>query len=315
MKNILNIGEPMGLFVANEVGDASEIENFTRYSAGAEMNVAIGVSRLGLNSFYASAIGNDPMGRYIEKVLQREKVHTNYLLVSETELTGFMLKEKTLQGDPKVYYYRKGSAASKLSVDDIKEMDITKFDHIHFSGVYLAVSEQSREVSYYLAKKAKEHKIFTTFDPNLRPRLWKSEKDMIDTTNDFAKFASLVLPGISEGKILMGSEDPEKIADFYINNGANCVIIKLGAEGAYFKEKSGPSQIVKGFKVENIVDTVGAGDGFAVGIIYGLVNNFDMVKTVQCGNAIGAIQLGSASDNEGLPTVKELQNFMDKGLV
>ncbi|MCQ5017947.1 PfkB family carbohydrate kinase, partial [Anaerostipes hadrus] len=69
--------------------------------------------------------------------------------------------------------------------------------------------------------------------------------------------------GVEEGKILMGSDDPEAIADFYLKGErTNTVIVKIGAEGAFVKTSNGDKYTVKGFHVDHIVDTVGAGDGF-----------------------------------------------------
>ncbi|PWG68232.1 2-dehydro-3-deoxygluconokinase, partial [Enterobacter mori] len=105
-----------------------------------------------------------------------------------------------------------------------------------------------------------------TFDPNLRPQLWDSEKQMCETINDLAKHADIILPGINEGKVLIGSDDPEVIADFYLNQSdkTSTVIVKLGKDGAYLKEKGTKSgKKIAGQKVEQVIDTVGAGDGFA----------------------------------------------------
>ena len=308
MKRILNIGEAMGLFVADTEGDASEVSSFTRYSAGAEMNVAIGLSRLGFESYYMTALGQDPFGKYIEKVLLREKVKTDYVDFSDTHSTGFMIKEKTSTGDPKVYYYRKGSAASHMSVADLR-VDFSKIDHVHLAGISVALSEATKALCFEMAKKAKENGIPITFDPNLRPSLWKDKETMVKTINELAALSDIVMPGIGEGEILVRSTDPKTIAEFYLNQGARAVVIKLGAEGAYINE-GGEEAYISGYKVAHIVDTVGAGDGFATGVISGLVSGLSLAESVKRGNAIGAIQLGSPSDNEGLPTMEELLAYM-----
>ncbi|MCL2611349.1 MAG: PfkB family carbohydrate kinase, partial [Defluviitaleaceae bacterium] len=77
--NVLTIGESMVLFVANEVGEIEEVSNFTRYSAGAEMNVAIGLARLGINSYYATKLGEDVFGSYLTSVLEKENIKTDYV--------------------------------------------------------------------------------------------------------------------------------------------------------------------------------------------------------------------------------------------
>lgn len=311
-KKILNIGEAMGLFVADTVGDASEVSSFTRYSAGAEMNVAIGLSRLGFDSYYLTRLGVDPFGKYIEKVLTHEQVCMDYVSFSETEATGFMIKEKNEDGDPKVYYYRKGSAASKMSVAELEGVAFENLDHIHLTGISLALSPETQALCFEIIRQAKEKNIPVTFDPNLRPSLWKDTQTMKETINKMAFLADIVLPGINEGEILVGSKEPEDIADFYLKQGVKAVIVKLGEAGAYVKETNGNAQIIAGYQVKNIVDTVGAGDGFATGVISGLVSGLSLTESIKRGNAIGAIQLGSPSDNEGLPTMDELMGYMNR---
>lgn len=310
MKSIITIGEAMGLFVADEIGCIEDVEKFTKYTAGAEMNVAIGISRLGLNSHYITKFGKDPLGRYIKKVLEREAVKTDYVYFSDEDVTGFQLKERVLEGDPKVFNYRKGSAASKLGLEDVDNIDIKGFDLLHLSGVFLSLTKNTRDVSFYFAEQAKKNNITTTFDPNLRPKLWKSKEEMITTINSLALHCDVILPGISEGETLTGYNTPEKISDFYLNKGLKCVIIKLGEKGAYYQSENTKGVYVNGFKVDKVVDTVGAGDGFAVGIISGLSEGVSLEETVRRGNAIGAIQLMSPSDNEGLPTYEELISFI-----
>ena len=162
-----------------------------------------------------------------------------------------------------------------------------------------------------LVKQAKAAGVYISFDPNLRYQLWESREVMIQTINDLASYADLVLPGISEGKALMGSEDPEKIADFYQELGAKTVIIKLGSKGAFVRDGS-ESSTVPGYKVEKVVDTVGAGDGFAVGVISARLEGLSMKEAAQRGNAIGALQIMVPGDNEGLPNREKLKAFMEK---
>jgi len=123
--------------------------------------------------------------------------------------------------------------------------------------------------------------------------------------------ADLVLPGTGEGKILMGSEKPEDIADFYLSQGVSSVIVKAGARGAYAADKDG-GRYCPGFRVEKVVDTVGAGDGFAVGALSGLLEGLPLEKMCERGNAIGAMQVSVRGDNEGLPTPEILAEFLEE---
>ncbi|MDT9693929.1 PfkB family carbohydrate kinase, partial [Streptomyces sp. P9(2023)] len=102
---------------------------------------------------------------------------------------------------------------------------------------------------------------------------------------------------------------PEAIADFYLERGVKAVIIKLGPEGSYYRGVLGgqlESFSVPGQPVATVVDTVGAGDGFAVGVISALLDGLPHLKALQRGNLIGALALKVFGDMEGMPTRQKL---------
>lgn len=312
MSEVILFGEPMALFVADTFGPLEEVEHFTRSLAGAEVNVCIGLTRLGHKATYITRLGDEPLGHYIENFLKKEGIGTEFITYDPVYKTGFQLKNKVISGDPYVPYYRKGSAASHISVKEINEIDFTGVKVVHVTGIPPALSSSCKEAAYRLIERAKENNIYITFDPNLRPALWESKELMIQTINDLASKCDMILPGTEEGLILMGSEEPEKISDFYQKLGAKTVITKLGAKGAYVRHKN-ESYEVPGFKVEKVIDTVGAGDGFAAGIISGILEGLPLKECVLRGNAVGSIQVMHISDNEGLPTKKELLEYMNRG--
>lgn len=309
MKSTLLIGEPMGLLAARETGPFDEVSSWDFFTAGAEMNVAIGISRLGQPVSYITKLGTDPFGSKIIKALQANGIDTSLITFSDDRKTGFMLKSRADEGDPEIYYYRKGSAASTLNTDDIEKLDLTDADWIHATGITPALTEETRSAIRRLEKKAHEEGLKFSFDPNLRPQLWNSTQEMADFMNEMAAKSDIFMPGIKECEICIGKTDPEEAAQTYLDQGCPCVIIKLGGDGAYYATKT-ESGYVPGFKVENIVDTVGAGDGFAAGVVSALKEGLPLDQAVLRGNAIGAIQLTSKSDNEGLPTREELDAFM-----
>ena len=300
----------MALLIADTVGPLEDVEHFTRSLSGAEVNVSIGLSRLGHEVSYMTRLGDDPFGRYIEKKLKEDNIGTEFVTYDPVYRTGIQLKNRVTDGsDPYAPYYRKGSAASHITTAEIDMIDFSDIEHVHVTGIPPALSKTSRAATYRLMERAKENNVFLTFDPNLRPALWESEEVMIEVIKDLASKADIILPGIEECKILAGSEDFNTIADFYKKKGIKTIVIKNGANGAYVCDGD-ESYTVEGFKVEEVVDTVGAGDGFAVGVISGRLEGLSLKEMVRRGNAIGAIQVTNISDNAGLPTHEELEAFI-----
>ena len=304
-------GEPMGLLIAQSEGSLDSVSGYDLAIAGAEFNVAVGVARLGHRVTYMTKLGKDPFGQRIIHVLNENKIGNEFVAWRDTKKTGFMLKGRVSQGDPDIFYFRAGSAASTLSVEDVEKIRFDEYSHIHLTGILPALSESTRAAVNLMFDKARQAGLLITFDPNLRPQLWPSQDVMIQSINDMASKADIVLPGTAEGKILMGSDDPKKINAFYRNLGAKAVITKVGSQGAYVTTAT-EEYLVPGFKVDKVIDTVGAGDGFAAGVITALMEGLPLKEAVRRGNAIGAIQVTSRGDNEGLPYPDQLKAFMEK---
>ena len=305
--DVVTIGEAMAMFVATQTGELADVEQFIKRVAGAELNVATGLARLGLKVGWVSRVGNASFGRVFVKSLEKEGFAAQGVTQDERYATGFQLKSKVENGtDPIVEYFRKGSAASHLSIEDYHEAYFASARHLHLSGVAAALSASSYELLAHTARTLKAQGKTISFDPNLRPVLWKSEAEMVEKLNRLAFQADWVLPGLKEGMILTGQQTPEAIADFYLRHGVKAVIIKTGADGAWYKAANGEQGCVAPVKVDNVVDTVGAGDGFAVGVISALLEGRSLHQAVTRGNKIGALAIQVQGDSEGLPTREQL---------
>jgi len=303
--DILSFGETMAMFVAEHSGDLAQVAHFHKRIAGADSNVAIGLSRLGFKVAWLSRVGADSLGRFVVDSLQAEGLDCRFVATDHANPTGFQLKSREDHGaDPRVEYFRRGSAASQLSVASITP-ELLQARHLHATGIPPALSASARELSHVLMTRMRAAGRSVSFDPNLRPSLWASEKQMITEINRLAALAHWVLPGLSEGRLLSGYEDPADIAAFYLDLGVEAVAIKLGAHGAYYRTRLGEG-FVAGVPVPTVVDTVGAGDGFAVGLISALLENLGFPEAVQRANWIGSRAVQSRGDMEGLPTREQL---------
>jgi 2-dehydro-3-deoxygluconokinase len=162
-----------------------------------------------------------------------------------------------------------------------------------------------------MIQKAREAGLLVSFDPNLRPGLWESRETMVKTINEIAGQCDFILPGYKEGLMLTGSGDAEEIAMHYLSCGAKMVTVKLGKNGSYTQSRD--EKFYQECKpVDRILDTVGAGDGFAAGIISGILEGLSLYRTVERANAIGALQIRQEGDNEGLPDRKKLASYLEE---
>ncbi|KQQ36180.1 2-dehydro-3-deoxygluconokinase [Duganella sp. Leaf126] len=308
--DVITVGEAMGLFIARDAGPLAQVRDFERATAGAELNVAVGLARLGVRVAYLSALGNDSLGANLLAFMDAEGIDRSRVRIDDDHRTGFMLKEMAADGsDPQVEYHRRGSAASHLSPADLPAA--ASWDQarlLHITGISPPLSDSCRALVFAMARQARDAGRTVTFDPNLRPRLWPSQAVMIDTLNDLALLADVVMPGLSEGRLLTGRDDAAGIADFYLQRGARQVVVKLGPAGAYYADAH-TRGTVAGNPVATVVDTVGAGDGFAVGVISALLEDLPLAQAAARGNAIGARVVQFRGDCEGLPTREQLADI------
>jgi dehydrogluconokinase len=301
-------GEAMLLLVADRPGPIEDAQSFHKRTAGAETNVAIGLSRLGLKVGWASRLGTDSMGRSLIASMRGEGIDCSHVVCDAQQKTGFQFKGRVTDGsDPPVEYHRKGSAASQMGPQDVDEAWLRSARHLHATGVFPALSATTLAAARKTLAVMREAGRTISFDPNLRPTLWATPELMRNTLNELATQADWVLPGIEEGRFLTGLDSPEAIARFYRERGAKLVAIKLGSRGAYFDSDVAGTGHVEAFEVKEVIDTVGAGDGFAAGIVSALLEGRTVPEAVRRGAWIGARAVQVLGDTEGLPTRAELE--------
>jgi sugar/nucleoside kinase (ribokinase family) len=307
--DVVTFGEAMLMLVADRPGPIEDAQSFVKRTAGAETNVAIGLARLGLKVGWVSRLGTDSMARYLLAAMQREGIDCSHVVCDPAQRTGFQFKGRVAGGgDPVVEYHRKDSAASLFQPTQIDVAWLTSARHLHATGVFPALSENCLATARRGLELMRAAGRTISFDPNLRPTLWPSPQRMREAINGLAVQADWVLPGIEEGRFLTGADTPEGIARFYRERGAKLVVVKLGPEGAYFDGESGSGRIA-GFPVKQVVDTVGAGDGFAVGVVSALLEGRRVNDAVTRGAWIGARAVQVLGDTEGLPTRAQLEEI------
>jgi 2-dehydro-3-deoxygluconokinase len=315
MPAVITIGESMALMIAEQSGPLEFVTSFTRKVAGAESNVAIGLSRLGHQAGWISSIGDDPFGTYIRNTIRGEGVDTSLVSVSTSFRTGMMLKEQSDIGDPKIYYYRENSAASHMNPSTLVDSYFDNAKILHITGIFPMLGAECWEMTLAAIAVAKKKGLLVSFDPNIRKQLWRGEESK-RMLLEIAQKADIILPGIQEAELLVESLQWKDISAAFHSKGIRFVIMKDGAAGAYYSMKTTDDEAIggyeKGFPVKRVVDTVGAGDGFAVGVLSGILEGLTLKESVRRGNAIGSLAVTVKGDSDGYPTRKELEEYLSR---
>jgi len=308
--DVITFGESMVLFNPDSSGPLRYVHNFNKSMGGAESNVAIALARLGHQAGWFSKLGNDEFGRYIKTTLRGEGVDVSRVIVDSEKSTGILFKERFMNPNPNVYYYRKDSAASNLQPEELDASYIKSAKILHITGITPALSKSCRQAVFKAIEIAKENNMLVSFDPNIRLKLW-TKAEAVPVLLEIAKRANIIFPGLDEGEMIFGLNKPEEIAKSFMEMGCSLVAVKLGKDGCYIANKK-ESQYVKGFPVENPEDTVGAGDGFAAGFLSGMLRKLELRECGQYANGVGAMAVMVKGDIEGYPDFDQLMSYIGK---
>ena len=303
--DLVTFGESMVLLLAEQSGPMREATTFRRFIAGAESNVATGLSRLGHRAGWFSRVGADEFGRAVVFRIRGEGVDTSHAITDPGAPTGLVIRERREVGPIEQVYYRRGSAASRLSPQDLDQSYITQTRFLHLTGITPALSDSCRETVFVAAEIARGAGVRVVLDPNYRSKLWDAET-FRHVVRDLATRCDLLLPGQEEAELLTGESDPTLAARRLRDLGPGTVIVKVGASGALAVTEEG---LVRADAVPlgRVVDPVGAGDAFAAGFLAGTLRGFSLQEALALGNRCGALAMTTAGDMESLPFWDELE--------
>ncbi|AMQ07138.1 sugar kinase [Sporosarcina psychrophila] len=311
--SILTLGD--GLITMNpaDTGPLRFVTNFSRKVGGAELNFAIGCSRLGLKSKWVSRLGNDEFGRVIYNFARGEGIDVTNVELMDGYPTSLNFKEIQEDGSGKTFYYRHQSPMLTMEPKDITKDMFEGVDVIHLTGVFLSINPKNIEIVKQVLEIAKEARIPVSFDPNLRLKMWTIEEARATFMQIFP-YVDILLTGLDEIELILEDSSDEALIDCAKRFQINQFVIKDGANGSRVLT-DGTWYEKEAFKV-NPVDTVGAGDGYDAGYIYAYLNGFSPQERLELANGVGALVTTVSGDNEGLPYLEEVLPFIrqEKGI-
>lgn len=286
---VLTLGETMALLDPVEDGELALGDLLRLRIAGAESNFAIGLARLGIAVRWVSRIGRDRFGDLVLDTLSDEGVDVCFVR-REDARTGLFLKWRT-GGTSRVAYYRAGSAASRLAPGDVPDEALDGVRLVHLTGITMALSESACALVLDVARRAKERGATIIFDPNFRPALPDTVEAAAERQRALLPHVDWYLCGEAEARSLWGDEEiPVR------------TVVRLGARGAIVD-----GELVPPPRVTGVVDEIGAGDAFAAGFAYGLLNGWAPTESVRAGHVLAARALAGTGDWEEAPRLADVE--------
>nr|WP_272926206.1 sugar kinase [Streptomyces sp. SID8379] len=264
---VICLGETMAQLTPADGAGLEHSREIRLAVAGAESTVAQYLADLGHRTAWVSRVGDDPFGRRITATVAARGVRVDGVAVDPLAPTGVYFKDPGPDGTTRVHYYRRGSAASRMTSSDADRIDLDGVRLLHLTGITPALSAGCADLVHTLAERAPDHGTLLSFDLNYRPALWSSREEAADALLTLARRADIVLVGRDEGEALWGTATAEELHARLAPRGT--LVVKDGAVGAT-EFTDGTTEFVAAPAVD-VVEAVGAGDAFAAGYLGALL--------------------------------------------
>jgi 2-dehydro-3-deoxygluconokinase len=319
---VVTLGEAMVAMVPLTSGPLRHVQTFAKHVGGAEFNTAVALARLGTPARWVSRVGDDEFGVEVVRTARAEGVDVSHVRVDPEAPTGLYFREYGGATGTRVYYYRRGSAASRMTVEDL-EGAFEEATALHLTGITPALSPSCRDLSRRAIEMARAAGARVSFDPNIRRKLL-GPGDIRTVLRPLAEMADVLLAGEDELEAIFGgghaiAVDPAGVAGPAMEDtlparlahlrpllvtareaGPSVVVCKLGVDGAVALSDAG-LVFQPALPIGYVEDPIGAGDAFDGGFLHVWLDGGDIAEALRWGTALGACAVTVRGDIEGYP--------------
>lgn len=279
---------------------------------GAESNVAVALSRLGLQTAWVSRLTDNPLGHRIAQALRAHGVDVSHVIWTPTGRVGMYFVEF---GQPpratNVLYDRRGSAMSEMTLGDFNPRLLDEARLLHVSGITPALSPACRALAEGVLRMAAERGVLRSFDVNYRAKLWSADEARAALELMCAGVDVLFVTQQDAQRLFERQGDaPETLRWLQARFTAGVAVMTMGKEGAIALDRDGC--FYKG-QVEPTpeVDPLGSGDAFAAGFLFGYLTDGNVASALQLGASAAALKRTIPGDL-ALISLEDLRQVADK---
>ncbi|KAB2694331.1 5-dehydro-2-deoxygluconokinase [Brucella intermedia] len=328
--DLITIGRSsVDLYGAQVGGLLEDMASFNKYVGGSPTNIATGTARLGLKSAVITRVGDEHMGRFLLRELEREGVDTRGIVTDPERLTALVILGIRDQQHFPLIFYRENCADMALCEDDIDPDFIAEAGCVLATGTHLSHPKTEAAVLKAI-RLARGNGSRTALDIDYRPNLWglsghgDGENRFIESAAVTAKLQStlhlfdLVVGTEEEFHIAGGSTDTLQALKAVRDVTNAALVCKRGPMGAVVFEGAIPDSLDEGQSGEgfpiDVFNVLGAGDGFMSGLLRGWLKDEDWPTSLKFANACGAFAVSRHGCTPAYPSWEELQYFFRTGI-
>jgi sugar/nucleoside kinase (ribokinase family) len=286
-------------------GELLAVDNLLLQTGGCAANTGVDLARLGIAAAVVGKVGNDIFADFILQDLQDKGLDVSGIRVSSTAPTSRTMIIP-VQGEDRRYIHSVGANA-ELSIDDIDLKQVTAARVLYVGG-YLLVPRLNQDALAHLFQFAQQQGIKTVLDvAGVRA------DEGLEPLKPVLPHTDVFLPNDDEAQLITGEKDPLRQAEIFLENGVGTAVVTLGGDGAVACTREEGLR-AEAFRVQ-VVDPSGGGDAFDAGFIVGLLEGWDLVRTVEFASAIGASACMQSGCTGGVFTRGEAQRFLEKNRI
>jgi len=257
---------------------------------------ACGAARLGLKVAIIGVVGVDTFGNFMLDALTQRQVDVSPVICDNRLQTGLTVHLNRITDRALITFM---GAINTLHAGQIGDELLSKTEHLHIGSYFLLTALQPGLLDLF--RRARALGLTTSLDTNWDPtEKWAGVQELLPQTTVF-------LPNAAEARSISKFNTTEEAIDSLASK-LDYVAVKLGREGAIARHRD---DLVKATSIRvEVVDSVGAGDSFDAGFLYGFLHRWSLEDSLKLGIACGALSTQGAGGTQAQPTLAEALEAM-----
>lgn len=284
-----------------------QVRRFSRYLGGSSANMAVGLARLGARAGMISCLGADSLSEFLVDFLNAEKVETTHIQTRAGFLPSLSLTEVSPPDRFPQVFYRHQAADTLLALRDA-DLDYLASARMFVTNGTSLCASPSRESTYLALERAHNAGCRVVLDVDFRAMSWPSPVEAGLAIRLALPWVDVLIGNQPELMLAAGTTTLEAAISKLQAHHIPIIVSKLGEQGT--RVYTGEETVFLPPYPVDVGTTIGAGDGFAAGFLYALLQNLSMEESLQYGNAAAALVVSRLSCSEAMPTLEELRDFL-----
>ena len=280
-----------------------DVRTFEKFLGGSATNVAVATARYDHRVALVTRTGEDPFGRFVHQALRGFGVDDAFVSAVSGPPTPVTFCEVFPPDDFPLYFYR-----YPIAPDLMIEADELPTEAIAAAGIYWStvtgLSQEPSRSAHFAAWQARGRRQHTVLDLDYRPMFWRSPDEASEQVGKALEHVTVAVGNREECEMAVGEREPQRAADALLERGVELAIVKQGPKGVLAATREERVEVPT-FPVQ-VVNGLGAGDAFGGALCHGLLQGWDLGRTLEFANVAGAIVASRLECSTAMPTEREV---------